>query len=157
MHVIASKADSFGETLLHEFRDYSRRVIENAQALAEGLLENGFTLVSGGTDNHLVPVDLRSKGITGKDAEKALDRAGITVNKNTVPGETQSPFVTSGVRIGSPALTTRGLGPAEMGAMARLIDAVVSAPADEGNLERVRGGVREICVRFPLYGEWARA
>jgi glycine hydroxymethyltransferase len=132
-------------------------VVANAAALADALMERGFTLVSGGTDNHLLLIDLRSKGITGKDAEKALDRAGITVNKNTVPGETASPFVTSGIRIGTPALTTRGLGEAEMREIGRLIDDVVSASDDEAVLERTRGEVREMCARFPLYRSWARA
>ncbi len=157
MHVIAAKGVAFGEALRPDFADYSRRVVENAIALAEGLLEHGFDLVSGGTDNHLVLVDLRGKGITGKDAEKALDRAGITVNKNTVPGETQSPFVTSGVRIGTPALTTRGLGASEMREIAGLIDQVVTRPSDEAEIKRVKGEVRELCARFPLYGEWARS
>ena len=157
MHVIASKAVAFAEALRPEFADYSTRVIANARALAEGLLERGFTLVSGGTDNHLLLVDLRSKGVTGKVAEKALDHAGITVNKNTVPGETESPFVTSGVRIGTPALTTRGLGAAEMREIAALIDRVITKPADEETATRVRGEVRELCGRFPLYGDWARA
>jgi glycine hydroxymethyltransferase len=157
MHVIAAKAVSFGEALRPEFGDYSGRVIANARALGEGLAERGFTLVSGGTDNHLLLVDLRSKGVTGKVAEKALDYAGITVNKNTVPGETESPFVTSGIRIGTPALTTRGLGEAEMREIAVLIDRVIQAPDDEQVATQVRGEVRELCGRFPLYGEWARA
>ncbi|HET8655850.1 MAG TPA: serine hydroxymethyltransferase [Longimicrobiaceae bacterium] len=157
MHVIAAKAVSFHEALQPEFTDYARRVIENAKTLAAALVERGFDLVSGGTDNHLLLVDLRSKGITGKAAEKALDVAGITVNKNTVPGETESPFVTSGIRIGTPALTTRGLGTAEMREIARLIDTVVASPSDEDTLARVRGEVSEICGRFPLYGDWARA
>jgi glycine hydroxymethyltransferase len=157
MHVIAAKAVAFHEALLPDFSDYSGRVIANAKALAEGLLEHGFTLVSGGTDNHLLLVDLRSKGVTGKVAEKALDRAGITVNKNTVPGETESPFVTSGIRIGTPALTTRGLGPEEMRAIAGLIERVVARPDDEAAADAVRGEVREMCARFPLYGDWARA
>ncbi|HST58838.1 MAG TPA: serine hydroxymethyltransferase [Longimicrobium sp.] len=156
MHVIAAKAVAFAEALLPEFGDYSGRVIANARALGEGLAERGFTLVSGGTDNHLLLVDLRSKGVTGKVAEKSLDRAGITVNKNTVPGETESPFVTSGVRIGTPALTTRGLGTAEMQTIAALIDRVITAPDDEKVADTVRGEVRELCDRFPLYGEWAR-
>jgi glycine hydroxymethyltransferase len=156
MHVIAAKAVAFGEALRPEFSDYSGRVIANAQALGEGLAERGFTLVSGGTDNHLLLVDLRGKGVTGKVAEKALDHAGITVNKNTVPGETESPFVTSGIRIGTPALTTRGLGTDEMRIIAGLIDRVITAPADEGVADKVRGEVRELCDRFPLYGEWAR-
>jgi glycine hydroxymethyltransferase len=157
MHVIASKAVAFGEALQPTFKDYSARVITNAAALAAGLMERGFTLVSGGTDNHLVLVDLRSKGITGKDAEKALDKAGITVNKNTVPGETASPFVTSGIRIGTPALTTRGLVESDMHAIAGLIERVIASPADDTILARVRAEVREMCSRYPLYGEWARA
>jgi glycine hydroxymethyltransferase len=156
MHVIAAKAVSFGEALQPEFADYARRIVENAAALAEAMLERGFNLVSGGTDNHLLLVDLRNKGITGKDAERSLDRAGVTVNKNTVPGETESPFVTSGIRIGTPALTTRGLGTAEMREIARLIDDVVQARGDEAVLDRVRGEVREMCQRFPLFAEWAR-
>jgi glycine hydroxymethyltransferase len=156
MHVIASKAVSFHEALQPDFRDYARRIVQNAAVLAEALLERGFDLVSGGTDNHLLLVDLRSKGVTGKDAEKALDRAGITVNKNTVPGETESPFVTSGVRIGTPALTTRGMGPAEMREIGRLIDEVISHRGDESAIDRARGEVREICGRFPLYGDWAK-
>ena len=157
MHVIASKAVAFAEALRPDFGDYSGRVIANAKALGEGLLEHGFTLVSGGTDNHLLLVDLRSKGVTGKVAEKALDRAGVTVNKNTVPGETESPFVTSGIRIGTPALTTRGLGTDEMRTIAGLIERVIAKPDDEEVAAGVRGGVRELCARFPLYGEWARA
>jgi len=157
MHVIAAKAVAFAEALRPEFADYSGRVIANAKALAEGLMERGFTLVSGGTDNHLILVDLRSKGVTGKVAEKALDRAGITVNKNTVPGETESPFVTSGIRIGTPALTTRGFGVDEMKVIAALIDRVVAKPDDESVAAQVRGEVREMCGRFPLYGDWWRS
>jgi glycine hydroxymethyltransferase len=156
MHVIAAKAVAFHEALQPGFTEYSGQVIRNAKALGEALLERGFTLVSGGTDNHLLLVDLRSKGITGKDAEKALERAGITVNKNTVPGETESPFVTSGVRIGTPALTTRGLGEEEMREIGRLIDGAVAVSGDERGLERIRGEVRELCERFPLYRELAR-
>jgi glycine hydroxymethyltransferase len=156
MHVIAAKAVAFGEALQPEFSEYSGRVIENAKALGEALAERGFTLVSGGTDNHLLLVDLRSKGVTGKVAEKALDHAGITVNKNTVPGETESPFVTSGVRIGTPALTTRGLGVREMREIAGFIDRVIGAPDDESVATAVRGEIGELCGRFPLYGEWAR-
>ncbi|HEX9937133.1 MAG TPA: serine hydroxymethyltransferase [Longimicrobium sp.] len=156
MHVIAAKAVAFGEALRPDFADYSARVIANAKALAEALMERGFKLVSGGTDNHLMLVDLRNKGVTGKVAEKALDHAGITVNKNTVPGETESPFVTSGVRIGTPALTTRGLGVEEMRAIAGLIERVIARPSDEQVADEVRGEVREMCGRFPLYGEWAR-
>ncbi|HZG44573.1 MAG TPA: serine hydroxymethyltransferase [Longimicrobium sp.] len=157
MHVIAAKAVAFGEALRPEFGDYSGRVIANARALAGELTERGFTLVSGGTDNHLILVDLRSKGVTGKVAERALERAGITVNKNTVPGETESPFVTSGVRIGTPALTTRGLGEDEMRTIGAFIDRVIQKPGDEDVARTVRGEVAELCSRFPLYGEWARS
>jgi glycine hydroxymethyltransferase len=157
MHVIAAKAVAFGEALLPEFKDYAARVIANARALGEGLAERGFTLVSGGTDNHLLLVDLRSKGVTGKEAEKSLDRAGITVNKNTVPGETESPFVTSGIRIGTPALTTRGFGEAEMRRIAVLIDEVVQSRSDSAVEQRVRAEVAEICSHYPIYRALANA
>ncbi|MDP9348582.1 MAG: serine hydroxymethyltransferase, partial [Gemmatimonadota bacterium] len=157
MHVIAGKAVAFEEALRPQFKDYSARVIANARALGEALSERGFTLVSGGTDNHLLLVDLRSKEITGKDAEKVLEHAGITVNKNTVPGETASPFVTSGIRIGTPALTTRGLGIPEMRTIAELIDRAIQSRGDEAVLARIRADIRDICDRFPLYGDWARA
>ena len=149
MHVIAAKAVSFKEALQPEFRDYARSVITNAAALGEGLLEHGFTLVSGGTDNHLLLVDLRSKGITGKDAEKALDRAGITVNKNTVPGETASPFVTPGIRIGTPALTTRGLREPEMRTIAGWIGQVLANPDSADVTGRIRAQVRDLCQQYP--------
>ena len=155
MHVIAAKAVAFEEALQPDFRGYSGRIIENARALAEELIEHGFDLVSGGTDNHLLLVDLRNKRITGKVAEKALERAGITVNKNTVPNETESPFVTSGIRIGTPALTTRGMGAEEMREIAGLIDRVLAAPEDDAVAQRVRGEVRELSERFPLY-QWAQ-
>jgi uncharacterized repeat protein (TIGR04138 family) len=130
-HVIAAKAVAFREALRPDFRDYSRRTVDNARALAAAFVGAGYDVVSGGTDNHLMLLDLRNKGLTGKVAEKALDRAGITVNKNTVPRETQSPFVTSGIRLGTPALTTRGMGEAEMAQVAALIDRVIAAPEDE--------------------------
>ncbi|HEX2718400.1 MAG TPA: serine hydroxymethyltransferase [Gemmatimonadaceae bacterium] len=151
-HVIAAKAVSFKEALQPEFKDYCRRVVANAKALAGALTTHGFHVVSGGTDNHLMLVDLRNRGLTGKVAEKALDHAGITVNKNTVPKETQSPFVTSGIRIGTPAVTTRGMGTAEMETIASLIDRVLAAPEDEGALAAVRSDVKRLADRFPLYG-----
>ena len=131
----------------------------NARALADGLIERGFQLVSGGTDNHLVLVDLRGShgDLTGKDAEAVLERAGITVNKNTVPGETRSPFVTSGLRIGTPALTTRGMEVTEMAAIAGWIAEVLEAPTDEARIRSVRGRVEELCEAFPLYPELAAA
>ena len=150
-HVIAAKAVAFREALRPEFRDYSRRVVENARALAAAFVSAGYHVVSGGTDNHLMLLDLRNKGLTGKAAEKALDRAGITVNKNTVPRETQSPFVTSGIRVGTPAITTRGMGAAEMAQVAALIDRVIAAPDDAGVLAAVGADVRALAGRFPLY------
>ena len=150
-HVIAAKAVAFREALRPEFRDYSRRTVDNARALAAAFVTSDYQVVSGGTDNHLMLLDLRSKGLTGKAAEKALDRAGITVNKNTVPRETQSPFVTSGIRVGTPALTTRGMGMDEMAQVAGLIDRVIAAPDDEQVLAGVRADVRALTARFPLY------
>jgi glycine hydroxymethyltransferase len=152
-HVIAAKAVAFKEALEPSFKLYSQQVVKNAKVLASGLMERGYHIVSGGTDNHLMLVDLRSKSaeLTGKVAEKALDLAGITVNKNTVPKETQSPFVTSGIRIGSPAVTTRGFKEQEMRTVAGLIDRVLSAPADEAVARAVRADVRELTSTFPLY------
>ncbi|MEQ8330527.1 MAG: serine hydroxymethyltransferase [Longimicrobiales bacterium] len=157
MHVIAAKAVAFLEALQPDFEEYSGQVVRNAQALGAGLAERGFQLVSGGTDNHLLLVDLRGshEDLTGKDAERALEAAGITVNKNTVPGETRSPFVTSGLRIGTPALTTRGMKEPEMEAVAGWIDRVLQAPADEERLRSVRAEVEEMCADFPLYPELA--
>jgi glycine hydroxymethyltransferase len=159
MHVIAAKAVALKEAQSPEFRIYANQVVANARALADGLIERDFQLVSGGTDNHLVLVDLRGNhgDLTGKDAEAALERAGITVNKNTVPGETRSPFVTSGLRIGTPALTTRGMEVAEMAAIAEWIDEVLEAPTDEARIRNVRGRVEELCEVFPLYPELAAA
>ncbi len=150
-HVIAAKAVAFKEALDPSFTVYSKQVVANAKALAAALMERGYQLVSGGTDNHLMLVDLRNKGLTGKVAEKALDVAGITVNKNTVPKETQSPFVTSGIRIGTPAVTTRGMREAEMALIASLIDRVLSSPEDASVAAQVRAEVRELAARFPLY------
>jgi glycine hydroxymethyltransferase len=153
-HVIAAKAVSFHEALQPEFKTYQQRVIENARVLAEALTGAGFGLVTGGTDNHLMLVDLSQSldgQITGKDAEAWLDLAGITVNKNTVPNEKRSPFVTSGIRIGTPAMTTRGLGTGEMKQVAAWIKQALEAKGDAGKLERIRGEVRELCHRFPVY------
>jgi len=150
-HVIAAKAVAMKEALHPSFKDYAGQVIANARALAAALIARGFHIVSGGTDNHLMLVDLRSKGLTGKVAEQALDRAGITVNKNTVPKETQSPFVTSGVRIGTAAVTTRGMKEADMERIAELIDTALQSPDDASVSERVRADVRELTSAFPLY------
>lgn len=151
MHVIAAKAVAFKEALLPSFKDYQKKVVDNAAALAEALKGRGFRLVSGGTDNHLMLVDVRNKNITGKAAEKALDHAGITVNKNTIPNDPQSPFVTSGLRLGTPAVTTRGMTPEVMKEIATLIDQVLSDPENQSNLSAVKGKVNEICSKFPFY------
>lgn len=151
MHVIAAKAVAFGEALKPEFAEYQEQVRKNAKTLAEEFLRRGYELVSGGTDNHLILVDLRSKGLNGKIAEESLDHAGITVNKNMVPFDTESPFVTSGIRIGTPAMTTRGFGEAEFIRVAELIDRVLQDPESEENRKRVRDDVREMCQNFPLY------
>ena len=150
-HVIAAKAVAFHEALQPGFAAYQRRIVENAKALAEVLLAKGLRLVSGGTDTHLMLVDLRPRGITGKVAEIALGEAGITANKNLIPFDPEKPFVTSGIRLGTPALTTRGMGVAEMAVVGALIDEVLRAPADAATLGRVRGAVRELCAQFPLY------
>jgi glycine hydroxymethyltransferase len=150
-HVIAAKAVALKEALEPGFKQYTVQVVANARALAGALVSRGYQLVSGGTDNHLMLVDLRNKGLTGKVAEKALDLAAITVNKNTVPKETQSPFVTSGVRIGTPAVTTRGMREPEMARIAELIDQVLMAAEDASVAERVRDEVRSLSAAFPLY------
>jgi len=150
-HVIAAKAVAFREALEPSFTGYCRAVVDNAQALAKAFVARDYQLVSGGTDNHLMLIDLRNKGLTGKVAEKALDAAGITVNKNTVPRETQSPFVTSGIRIGTPAVTTRGMGTGEMERIAVLIDRILAAPEDAGVAATVKAEVKELAGKFPLY------
>jgi glycine hydroxymethyltransferase len=152
-HVIAAKAVAFGEALRPGFKAYQQAIVDNAQVLAEGLKKAGLRLVSGGTDNHLMLVDLRPKKLTGKVAEEALGKAGITVNKNMIPWDPEKPFVTSGVRVGTPALTTRGFGKAEMVQVAALIGRVLDAPADDASLARVRAEVKELCSRFPMYAD----
>ncbi len=137
-----------------EFREYSAQVIANAKALAAALAERGYTLVGGGTDTHLLLVDLRNRDLTGKEAEEALSRAGITVNKNTVPFETRSPFVTSGIRIGTPAVTTRGMGVDEMKRIGEWIDQILARPGDAELAAQVRQAVRALCGDFPLYEDW---
>jgi glycine hydroxymethyltransferase len=152
MHVIAGKAVAFHEAMGDDFKSYQKRILDNAKALAESLMGRGFKLVSDGTDNHLMLLDLRNKGLTGKVAEKTLGLADITVNKNMVPGDPESPFTTSGVRIGTPAVTTRGMGPAEMARIAELIDESLSHADDEDAQAQVAGEVRELTSAFPLYG-----
>ena len=150
-HVIAAKAVAFAEAATPEFQGYQKRVVENAKALAQALVRRGFRLVSGGTDNHLMLVDVGAKGISGKDAEALLDRVGITVNKNTIPFDTQKPMVASGLRIGTPAVTTRGLREPEMKTMADLIARVLDAKGDQGVTAQVKSEVKQLCDRFPIY------
>ena len=151
MHVIAAKAVAFKEALEPQFKDYSRQVVKNAQALAEGLVSKGYKLVSNGTDNHLLLLDFSGTEMTGKEAEQTLEAAGITVNKNAVPFDTRSPFVTSGIRIGTPATTTRGLQEREMAQVADWIDRALNQVGNAEQLALIRSEVKELCLRFPLY------
>jgi glycine hydroxymethyltransferase len=153
MHIIAAKAVAFKEALTPEFRAYQKQITGNAAALAEALLSAGFRLVSGGTDTHLMLVDLTSRGLTGRAAETALDKAGITANKNAIPFDVKPPTVTSGIRLGTPALTTRGMREAEMRHVAGLIAEVLENIEDSTRLARVAAQVRELCAAFPLYRE----
>jgi glycine hydroxymethyltransferase len=151
MHVIAAKAVAFKEALSPEFKAYSAQVVKNAKVLADALAKRGLNLVSGGTDNHLILVDFSGTETTGKMAEKALEKAGITVNKNSVPFETRSPFVTSGIRLGTPATTTRGLKEAEMERVAEWVVRALDNMENEAELAAIKGEVREMCMQFPLY------
>ncbi|HEX4601885.1 MAG TPA: serine hydroxymethyltransferase [Gemmatimonadales bacterium] len=155
-HVIAAKAVALHEARTPEFQAYARQVVRNAQTLGTALLERGYAIVSGGTDTHVILVDLRPKRVTGKEAQELLDRAGITVNKNTIPGDPQKPFVASGVRIGTPAVTTRGFAEPEMERVADLIDAVLTK-RDAATIARVQAEVQELAEQFPLYAAPARA
>ncbi|KAB3537289.1 serine hydroxymethyltransferase [Alkaliphilus pronyensis] len=148
MHVIAAKAVAFKEALSPEFKEYQQQVIKNAKRLGEELVKRGFNLVSGGTDNHLLLIDLRNKNITGKDAEKLLDKVGVTVNKNTIPFDPQSPFVTSGIRIGTPAVTTRGMKEADMATIAEVMATIIDNPEKEKQASEM---VKELCSKFKLY------
>ncbi|MBM3264006.1 MAG: serine hydroxymethyltransferase [candidate division Zixibacteria bacterium] len=151
-HTTAAKAIAFKEAMKPEFKDYARQIVANAKALADELLACGFDLVSGGTDNHLVLVDLTHKGVIGKDAETALDKAGLTVNKNSVPYDTRSPFSPSGIRLGTPAATTRGMKEPEMRRVARWIERAISHPSDDARLAAIHDEVREMCAGFPVPG-----
>ena len=152
MHVIAAKAVAFKEALEPEFKAYQQQVVRNAQAMARTLVARGYRIVSGGTENHLMLVDMIGKGITGKDAEAALGKAHITVNKNAVPNDPQKPFVTSGLRIGTPAVTTRGYGEQDCVDLANWIADVLDAPGDASVIEAVRGKVTAQCRKYPVYG-----
>ncbi|MCM2303817.1 MAG: serine hydroxymethyltransferase [Elusimicrobia bacterium] len=151
MHVIAAKAVCFGEALKPEFKQYQTQVVANARRLSKSLADRGFRIVAGGTDCHLFSLDLRPKNATGKEAEEALDKAGITVNKNAIPYDPQKPFIASGVRIGTPAITTRGMGEKEMDEVAELIDSALKVRTDDAALKRVKEGVTALCRRFPIY------
>lgn len=153
MHIIAAKAVAFKEALKPEFKEYQSQIVKNAKALAEGLISHGLRLVSGGTDNHLMLIDLTDKGLTGRDVEDALDEAGITTNKNGIPFDTKSPMVTSGIRLGTPALTTRGMCEKEMRIIAGLIASVIDDIENESLIADVRSEVKKLCDNFPLYRE----
>jgi len=153
MHIIAAKAIAFGEALEPNFKVYAQSIIDNAKTMATALQSKGYELISGGTDTHVVLIDLSNKNVTGKAAEKALERAGITVNKNMVPFDKKSPFITSGIRVGTPAITTRGMGSDEMNQIVSLIDEVITNIDDQTAIERVKKSVIEICQSFPLYNE----
>jgi glycine hydroxymethyltransferase len=157
MHIIAAKAVAFKEALLPEFKEYQSQILKNAQAMADELKNQGFRLVSGGTDNHLMLVDLTAKGVTGKDAQEALDLAAITVNKNGIPFDTQGPQVTSGIRIGTPALTTRGMKEKEMRLIATYIADVISNINDDSKIKAVAEKVKTLCAQFPLYAQRIKA
>ena len=151
MHVIAAKAVSLGEALQPEFKDYAAQIVKNAKTLADKLAADGFRIVSGGTDNHLMLVDLTSKNVTGKEAQALLEDVNITVNKNTIPFEKLSPFVTSGIRIGTPALTTRGFKEDDMNEIADIISLVLNNPNDEEKKVSARERVAALCKKYPLY------
>lgn len=151
VHIIAAKAVAFDEALRPDFKSYQQQVIKNAKAMGERFMEMGYNLISGGTDNHLILIDLRNKGVTGKQAEEALSRAEITVNKNMVPFDTESPFVTSGIRVGAPAMTTRGLKEADFRRIAELMDQVITNSSDETVITNVTAEVHAMCKQFPLY------
>jgi glycine hydroxymethyltransferase len=153
MHIIAAKAIAFNEALQPEFKIYAQQVIDNAKAMSETLLSKGYNLISGGTDTHVVLIDLSNKDVTGKLAEKTLEKAGITVNKNMVPFDKRSPFITSGIRIGSPAITTRGMKQNEMVQVINLIDKIITNIEDQSIIEKVKIEVESLCSSFPLYSE----
>ena len=153
MHIIAAKAVAFGEALQPDFTVYTQQVVDNAKAMANEFLSRDYELVSGGTDTHVILIDLRNKAITGKVAENALEKAGITVNKNMVPFDERSPFITSGIRIGTPAITTRGMSQDDMVKIVALIDAIIEKPDDEDNIVRVKAEVKDLCASFPLYSD----
>jgi len=154
MHIIAAKAVAFKEALTPGFKTYQQQVVNNARALAAGLQKRGFRIISDGTDNHLMLVDVTGKGITGKEAEAALDEAGITVNKNAIPYDQKPPAIASGIRLGTPIVSTRGMGEEEMDQIADAIEKVLSRPGDSGVRKLVRSRVRVLCGKFPIFHEY---
>ena len=155
MHIISAKAIAFGEAIKGDFKVYANKIVENAKVMAQEFIEMDYNIVSGGTDTHIVLIDLTNKNISGKAAEKALEKAGITVNKNMVPFDQRSPFITSGIRVGTPAITTRNMGTQEMKKVAQLIDMVINNPDSDDNLEKVKLNVKDLCESYPIYKEFS--
>jgi|TARA_B110000914_G_scaffold157068_1_gene138110 glycine hydroxymethyltransferase len=155
MHIISAKAIAFREASKDDFKVYANKIVENAKVMAQEFIEMDYDIVSGGTDTHIVLIDLTNKNISGKAAEKALEKAGITVNKNMVPFDTRSPFITSGIRVGTPAITTRSMGIQEMKKIAQLIDMVINNPDSDDNLQRVKQNVKDLCESYPIYKEFS--
>lgn len=155
MHIISAKAIAFGEAIKDDFKVYANKIVENAKVMAQEFIEMDYNIVSGGTDTHIVLIDLTNKNISGKAAEKSLEKAGITVNKNMVPFDKRSPFVTSGIRVGTPAITTRNMGTQEMKKVAQLIDKVINNPENDDNLKKVKLNVKDLCESYPIYKEFS--
>ncbi|MDC0881581.1 serine hydroxymethyltransferase [Candidatus Marinimicrobia bacterium] len=155
MHIISAKAIAFGEAIKNDFKVYANKIVENAKVMAQEFIEMDYNIVSGGTDTHIVLIDLTNKNISGKAAEKSLEKAGITVNKNMVPFDKRSPFVTSGIRVGTPAITTRNMGTQEMKKIAQLIDKVINNPDSDDNLKKVKLNVKDLCESYPIYKEFS--
>jgi glycine hydroxymethyltransferase len=153
MHIISAKAIAFGEAMRDDFKEYAQNIIDNAKTMAQSFLGLDYDLVSNGTDTHVVLIDLTNKNISGKLAEKALEKAGITVNKNMVPFDQKSPFVTSGIRIGTPAVTTRSMGEDEMKKIVKMIDSIIRNPENNENINQVKAEVVELCESYPIYKE----
>ena len=153
MHIISAKAIAFGEAMKDDFKKYAQKIIDNAKIMAQSFLELDYDLVSKGTDTHVVLIDLTNKNISGKLAEKALEKAGITVNKNMVPFDQKSPFVTSGIRIGTPAVTTRSMGEDEMKKIVKMIDSIIRNPENNENINQVKAEVVDLCESYPIYKE----
>ena len=155
MHIISAKAIAFGEAMKDEFKVYANKIVQNAKLMAQEFMNMDYDIISGGTDTHVILADLTNKNISGKAAEKALEKAGITVNKNMVPFDQRSPFITSGIRIGTPAITTRNMGIEEMKDIAKLIDRVIIDPENDENIQKVKSEVEELCESYPIYKEFS--